>query len=92
MVPREYIHWVLDQPQDMLSIHEARYEKFTLDYVLPGHDNALDQIFLDTIHRKMTRNLLKLQTAITEELSQNMDAALGDRYRELRRDQSLAHR
>lgn len=77
MVPQEYIRWVIDQPQDVLSIHEARYEKFALEYVLPGHDDALDQIFLDTIHRKLTRNLLKLQAAMAEEVSRNMDAALG---------------
>ena len=77
MVPREHIRWVIDQPQDVLSIHEARYEKFALDFVLPGHDDAVDQVFLDTIHRKMTRNLLKLQGALSEEVSRNMDAALG---------------
>jgi hypothetical protein len=77
MVPREYIRWVLEQPLDVLSVHEARYEKFALDMVLPEHDNAVDQIFLDTIHRKMTRNLTKLQPAFAEEVSRNMDAALG---------------
>ena len=77
MVPRENIRWVLDQPQDVLSIHQARYEKFALNFVLPGHDDAVDQVFLDTIHRKMTRNLLKLQGALAEEVSRNMDAVLG---------------
>ncbi|KAL2126380.1 hypothetical protein VTI74DRAFT_1019 [Chaetomium olivicolor] len=77
MVPREYIRWVLQQPLDVLSVHEARYEKFALDIVLPEHDDAVDQVFLDTIHRKMTRNLTRLQPAFAEEVSRNMDAVLG---------------
>ena len=77
MIPREHIRWVLDQPEEVLSIHEARYEKFALDLVLPGHDAAIDQVFLDTIHRKLTRNLLTLQGALAEEVTRNMDAALG---------------
>ncbi|KAB5570732.1 cytochrome P450 [Coniochaeta sp. 2T2.1] len=77
MVPREYVSWVLQQPLDVLSVHEARYEKFALDMVLPEYDDSVDQIFLDTIHRKMTRNLTKLQPAFAEEVSRNMDAALG---------------
>ena len=61
----------------MLSVHEARYEKFALDFVLPEHDDTVDQVFLDTIHRKMTRNLMKLQPDFAEEVSRNMDATLG---------------
>ncbi|PGH19459.1 hypothetical protein AJ80_03960 [Polytolypa hystricis UAMH7299] len=77
MVPREHIRWVLDQPQDVLSIHEARYEKFALDLILPEQDSVIDRVFLDTIHHKMTRNLLKLQGVFAEEVSFNLDAALG---------------
>lgn len=77
MVPREYLRWVLEQPQTVLSIHEARYEKFALGFVLPEHDDSIDQIFLDTIHHKMTRNLSKLQGDIAKEISLNIDAALG---------------
>src|SRR6266516_6365463 len=77
MVPREHVRWFLDQPQDVLSLLEARYDKLALDFVRPGHDDAVERVFIDTIHRKMTRNLLKLQGALTEEVSRNMDAALG---------------
>lgn len=77
MVPREHIRWVLDQPPDVLSISEARLDKFALDIILPEYDEAVDRVFLDTIHRKMTRNLFKLQEILAEELSHGIDAALG---------------
>lgn len=77
MVPQEQIQWVLDQPHDVLSVHEARYEKFALNYVLPEHDEFVDRVFLDTIHRKMTRNMSKLQAALVEEVSTNANMALG---------------
>ncbi|KAN0073881.1 Cytochrome P450 [Elaphomyces granulatus] len=78
MVPREHIRWFLQQPQDVLSVQEARYEKFGLEFVLPGHEDDVDLVFLDAVHRKlMTRNLVKLQRALAEEVSRNIDAALG---------------
>ena len=66
------------------------YEKLALEFVLPGHDKRRS-IFLDAIHHKMTRNLVKLQGVLAEEVSRNMDAALGDRYGELGRGQCLGH-
>jgi hypothetical protein len=77
MVPREHIRWFLDQPESVLSIQESRYEKFAADFVLPGHNSAADLVFLDALHRKMTRNVARLQGVLAEEVSRSMDAALG---------------
>jgi len=74
MVSREHFRWFLDQPQDVLSIREDRIEQLALKFVLPGH---VDSFFLDAIHHKMTRNMVKLQGILAEEVSRNMDAALG---------------
>jgi hypothetical protein len=74
MVSREHVRWFLDQPQDVLSIREHRIEKGALEFIFLGHH---DTFFLDAIHHKMTRNLVKLQGVLAEEVSQNMDAALG---------------
>ena len=74
MVSREHIRWFSDQSQDVLSTREHRFEKLALEFVLPGHN---DTFFLDAIHHKMTRNLVKLQGVLAEEVSRNMDAALG---------------
>jgi hypothetical protein len=75
MVSQEHLRWFLDQSQDVLSIREHRVEKLALGFILPEHDN--DAFFLDAIHHKMTRNLVKLQGVLVEEVSRNMDAALG---------------
>lgn len=77
MVPREQIPWILDQPQDVLGIHEARYDKFALELILPERNDAIDQVFLEVIHRKLTRNLFKLQGELAGEVSRNLDAMLG---------------
>ncbi|PGH13920.1 hypothetical protein AJ79_03335 [Helicocarpus griseus UAMH5409] len=77
MVPREYVRWLLEQPQDVLSVLAARNERHALDYVFPKHDEAFHQLWVGTIHKKMTRNLLKLQGVLIKEISRNIDEALG---------------
>ncbi|OXV06042.1 hypothetical protein Egran_06192 [Elaphomyces granulatus] len=74
MVSQEHLRWFLDQPQDVLSIWAHRLEKMALEFILLGHN---DTFFLDVIHHKMARNLGKLQGVLVEEVSRNMDAALG---------------
>ncbi|KAI6855675.1 hypothetical protein KC338_g8761 [Hortaea werneckii] len=78
MTPRSAIPWVLDQSQDVLGIHEARYDKFALDMIFPERNDQIDQIFLEVIHKKMTRNLFKLQGELADEIKQNVDEALGE--------------
>ena len=77
MLPREYIKWLTDQPEDILSHGKVHGEKLGLRYLFPGFDYTTDMAIATAIRLHLTRNLATIQDDLMDEIQSITDAVLG---------------
>ncbi|KAK9852236.1 cytochrome P450 [Penicillium brevicompactum] len=68
MLPREYIKWLTDQPEDILSHGKVHGEKLGLRYLFPGFDYTTDMAIATAIRLHLTRNLATIQDDLMDEI------------------------
>lgn len=77
MVPPEYIKWVTEQPDHVLTPFAPLRDIVALPYLLPTMDMK-DHVYLTDVMRKdVTRNLGSLQPAIIHDMRASVDELFG---------------
>ena len=77
MLPQEWIKWVVDQPEEILSSRQVQGERLGLNYILPALDITSDVAIIEAIRVHLTRNVGKVQADLVDELRQSVDKVLG---------------
>jgi hypothetical protein len=77
MLPRDYIKWLVDQPEDILSHGQVHGEKLGLRYLFPGFDYTTDIALIAAIRLHLTRNLGNIQGDLVKEIRSVTDATFG---------------
>lgn len=77
MLPPEYIKWLIDQPEEILSHRLAFGEKVGLEYILPAFDWASDMALIEAIRVHLTRNMGKVQGDLVDEMRRSVDKMFG---------------
>lgn len=77
VVPRSQTMWMLDQPEKILSTHEAHDDVLYSEYNFLGKDYGEDQYGIHVIHKSLARNLPGMITSIQEEVHDAVDDAFG---------------
>ena len=77
MLPRDYIKWLVDQPEDILSHGQVPGEKLGLRYLFPGFDYTTDIALITAIRLHLTRNLGNIQGDLISEIRSVIDATFG---------------
>lgn len=77
LLPQEYIAWLMEQPDDVLSQRIAQEKQFPTHYFIPeSHENFVGLLSL-VIRRDLTRNLARIQSDVFDELHESIDATIG---------------
>ncbi|KAJ6026922.1 uncharacterized protein N7446_004475 [Penicillium canescens] len=77
MLPRDYIKWLVDQPEDILSHGQVHGEKLGLRYLFPGFDYTTDIALITAIRLHLTRNLGNIEGDLIKEIRSVTDATFG---------------
>ena len=77
MLPRDWIKWLVDQPENILSHGKVHGEKLGLRYLFPGFDHTTDMALITAIRLHLTRNLSKMQGDLINEIKTTTDATFG---------------
>ncbi|CAG8892933.1 unnamed protein product [Penicillium egyptiacum] len=77
MLPQEWIKWVVDQPEDILSSRQVQGERLGLNYILPALDITSDVAIIEATRIHLTRNVGKVQANLVDELRQSVDKVFG---------------
>lgn len=77
MVPPEYIKWVTEQPDHVLSPFAPLRDIVALPYLLPTMDMKEHVYLMDIMRKDVTRNLGSLQPAIMHDMRASVDSLLG---------------
>ncbi|KAJ5115547.1 hypothetical protein N7526_011428 [Penicillium atrosanguineum] len=77
MLPRDWIKWLVDQPENILSHGKVHGEKLGLRYLFPGFDYTADMALITAIRLHLTRNLSKVQGDLVNEIKNTTDATFG---------------
>ncbi|KAJ5320296.1 hypothetical protein PENANT_c010G04360 [Penicillium antarcticum] len=77
MLPPEFIKWLIDQPEGVLSHRLVQGEKLGLKYLLPAFDYTSDMAIIEAIRVHLTRNLGKVQGDLFDEMRHSVDQMLG---------------
>ncbi|CAG8020205.1 unnamed protein product [Penicillium salamii] len=77
MLPPEFIKWLIDQPEEVLSHRLVQGEKLGLKYLLPAFDYTSDMAIIEAIRVHLTRNLGKVQGDLFDEMRHSVDQMLG---------------
>jgi hypothetical protein len=77
MLPPEFMKWLIDQPEDVLSHRLVQAEKMGLTHLLPALDFTSDLAIVEAIRVHLTRNLAKVQGDLIDEMRQSVDETLG---------------
>ncbi|OCL01466.1 cytochrome P450 [Glonium stellatum] len=76
VVPKTYMPWLLDQPENILSPRPVQFDTFGLDY-LYSHSAMNNNFYVEVIRRDMTRSLGSTAGLVSEELSAALDEHWG---------------
>ena len=77
MVPPSEIKWLVDQPDDVLSIEKLLLVVLETDYTLLNPAVARNPIHVDVVKRDLTRQISSLIGDIIEELGIGIDDCCG---------------
>ena len=77
MLPPEFVKWLIDQPEGVLSHRLVQGEKLGLKYLLPALDYTSDMAIIEAIRVHLTRNLGKVQGDLFDGMRHSVDEMLG---------------
>ena len=86
MVPPEYIKWVTEQPENILTAHKPLREMVGIPYLVPTMDAKHDMYIMDVIRKDVTRSLGTLQPDIIRDMRESVDRLFGtdtEKWREV---------
>ena len=77
MIPREFLSWMVEQPESALSARLPQVGRFAIDYLSPGLDFNHDLFMVDVVRKDLTRNLGRLQGDVFNDLRESIDELMG---------------
>lgn len=77
MVPKEQIHWLMNQPPDVLSTLKVQVQKFGMKYLEPPKPEGKESPFVPVVHPVLGSNVGKMQAGIFNTMRETFDARMG---------------
>ena len=86
MLPPSKVQWLVDQPENVLSVHKLLCDVFQLDYTLMSPEIVRTPIQTELIKRDLTRQVGPLMGELSDEVKSSFDDIWGletDQWREV---------
>lgn len=86
MLPPSKVNWLVDQPEDVMSVRKLLSDVFQLDYTLMSPEVVRTSIQTELIKRDLTRQVGPLMSELSDEVERSFDDIWGletNRWREV---------